>query len=122
MSEEELYELALSDVHKYSLLNEIMAIRDKRYIDEKNDFTIMLFGNMSLASLNEYVELVKENQQLKEQLQQSEEVIEEIVRQIWYMQNHEPSNSNEYDFYCRKLIYIATQKDILNKYKKEESE
>lgn len=58
--------------------------------------------------------LQRENQQLREQLQQRDEVIKEIVSQVWYMQNNEPANSNEYDFYCRKLIWIATQKGDKN--------
>lgn len=60
---------------------------------------------------NKIYKLQRENQQLKEQLQQKDEVIKKIVSQVWYMQNHEPANSNEYDFYCRKLIWIATQKE-----------
>lgn len=64
--------------------------------------------------LEEKDKLIKENFHLRKQLQQKNEVIERAVSQIWYMQNHEPANSNEYDFYCRKLIWILTSKEDKN--------
>ena len=69
MSEEELYKLAISDVPKYSLLNEILAIRDKRFPDEETDYTINVYGSISLDVLNKYVELVQENDKLKKELE-----------------------------------------------------
>lgn len=66
MNEEELYNLAISDVPKYSLLNEILAIRDNRYSNGKVDYCINVNGYISLDVLNKYVNLVEENQQLKE--------------------------------------------------------
>lgn len=58
-----------------------------------------------------YKDVREEIKGYKEQLHQRDEVIKKIVSQVWYMQNNEPANSNEYDFYCRKLIWIATQKE-----------
>lgn len=58
MSEEELYKLAISDVPKYSLLNEILAIRDKRFPNEETDYTINVYGSISLDVLNKYVDIV----------------------------------------------------------------
>ena len=46
MNEKELYELAISDVPKYSLLNEILAIRDNRFPNEENDYTIKVYGKI----------------------------------------------------------------------------
>jgi hypothetical protein len=66
VNKEELYELALSDVPTYSLLNEIFAIRDKRV--EIVDYTIGVNGFISLDVLNKYVKIIQENQQLKEKL------------------------------------------------------
>lgn len=68
MNEEELYELAISDVSTYSLLNEILAIRDKRFPNEEVDYCININGYISLDVLNKYVKVVQENQQLKIQL------------------------------------------------------
>ena len=67
--------------------------------------------------IKELMRLERENKQLKDQLQQRDEVIEEAIKQIIYMQENEPSNSNEYDYYCRKLLFIL---DILNKYENKE--
>ena len=67
MNEEELYKLALSDVPKYSLLNEILAIRDKRFPNEEVDYCINVNGYISSDVLNEYVKMVQENQRLKEE-------------------------------------------------------
>lgn len=66
VSEKELYDLALSDVPKYSLLNEILAIRDKRFPDEETDYTIKVYGSISLDVLNKYVDLVNNWNELKE--------------------------------------------------------
>lgn len=60
MNEEELYKLAINNVHRYSLLNEIFAIRDKRFPDEENDYTIKVFGSISLDVLNRYVRFINE--------------------------------------------------------------
>lgn len=65
MNEEELYKLAISDVPKYSLLNEILAIRDKRFLNENADYCINVNGYISLDVLNKYVKVIQENIQLK---------------------------------------------------------
>ena len=60
MNKEELYKLALSNVPRYSLLNEILAIRDNRFPDEENDYTIKVYGSISLDVLNRYVRFINE--------------------------------------------------------------
>ena len=67
MNEEKLYEIAISDVSKYSLLNEILAIRDNRYPDEKVDYCINVNGYISLDVLNKYVRNINELEQLQKQ-------------------------------------------------------
>lgn len=66
MNKEELYELALSDVPKYSLLNEIFAIRDKNI--ETVDYTIGVNGFISLDVLNKYINVITNWNELKEWL------------------------------------------------------
>ena len=65
MNEEELYKLAISDVPKYSLLNEILAIRDNRYPDEETDYTIKVYGSISLEVLNNYARNINELERLQ---------------------------------------------------------
>ena len=59
MNEKELYNLAISDVPKYSLLNEILAIRDNRFPNEQVDYCINVNGYISLDVLNKYVDSIK---------------------------------------------------------------
>ena len=70
MNEKELYELAISDVPKYSLLNEILAIRDNRFPNEENDYTIKVYGSISLDVLNKYVNVIDNWNKLKEWLKE----------------------------------------------------
>lgn len=70
MNEKELYELAISDVPKYSLLNEILAIRDNRFPNEENDYTIKVYGSISLDVLNKYVNVIDNWNKLKEWLEE----------------------------------------------------
>lgn len=79
MSEKELYDLALSDVPKYSLLNEILAIRDKRFPDEETDYTINVYGSISLDALNKYVDVVNNWHELKTILKQTKNRQEHIL-------------------------------------------
>ena len=65
MSEEELYKLAISDVPKYSLLNEILAIRDKRFPNEEVDYCINVNGYISLDVLNKYVRNINKLEHLQ---------------------------------------------------------
>lgn len=90
MSEEELYKLALSDVPSYSLLNEIFAIRDKRFPNEENDYTIKVYGYISLDVLNKYVKVVQENSQLKEDIKGFEQ-----ERQTLYNTIHDFQKANK---------------------------
>lgn len=71
MNEKELYELAISDVPKYSLLNEILAIRDNRFPNEENDYTIKVYGSISLDVLNKYVNVIDNWNKLKEWLEET---------------------------------------------------
>lgn len=57
MNKEELYKLALSDIHKYSLLNEIFAIRDERFPNEQQGSMLCVSGYIGLDVLNDYVDL-----------------------------------------------------------------
>lgn len=64
MNEEEIYEMILNeDVEKYSLLNEIFAIRDNRH--KVNNYTICVNGYISLDVINKAIKLQKENEELK---------------------------------------------------------
>lgn len=63
MNEEKLYRLAISDVSTYSLLNEILAIRDNRSPNEEVDYCINVNGYISLDALNKYVEVIEKKQQ-----------------------------------------------------------
>lgn len=56
MNKEELYKLAINNVQKYSLLNEIFAIRDKRI--ETVDYTIGVNGFISLDVLKKYIRYI----------------------------------------------------------------
>lgn len=56
MNEKELYDLAINNVKKYSMLNEIFAIRDKRV--EKDDYSIAVNGYISFDELNRYVKYI----------------------------------------------------------------
>lgn len=76
MNEKELYDLAISDVPKYSLLNEILAIRDNRFRDEEVDYCINVNGCISLDVLNKYVNLVKTDEDIR--LDQTKKVFEAI--------------------------------------------
>ena len=58
MNKEELYKLAINNVNRYSLLNEIFAIRDKRV--EIVDYTIGVNGFISLDVLKRYVRNINE--------------------------------------------------------------
>lgn len=63
MNKEELYKTILnSPTHKYALLNEIYAIRDKKL--ETEDYTIAVNGFISVDSLLDNYNLINEKQQL----------------------------------------------------------
>lgn len=83
MSKEELYKLALSNVHKYSLLNEIFAIRDERFPKEQQDNMLCVNGYIGIDTLNRYVryidELVKyQNIGTIKELDKCKEVLDKI--------------------------------------------
>lgn len=82
MNEEELYKLAISDVSKYSLLNEILAIRDNRFPDEENDYTIKVYGSVSLDVLNKYVRNINELEQLQNNWNELKKWLEEVIEDI----------------------------------------
>lgn len=74
MTKEELYKLSLDSYHEYPLLAELMAIRDERFKDEQQDSMLCVNGYVGLDTLNNYVKLQQENQQLKIQVSSREEV------------------------------------------------
>lgn len=77
MNEEELYKLAISDVPKYSLLNEILAIRDNRFPNEEVDYCINVNGYISLDVLNKYVRNINELEQLQNNWNELKEIEKE---------------------------------------------
>ena len=81
MSEKELYELAISDVPKYSLLNEILAIRDNRFPNEKVDYCINVNGYISLDVLNKYVRNINELEQLQNNWNELKKWLEELQQE-----------------------------------------
>ena len=92
MNKEELYNKALSNIHRYSLLNEIFAIRDERFSKEQQDSMLCVNGYISIDTLNRYVRYIDElveyqnigtikklNKQ-KEVLDKTKEYIKEHIR------------------------------------------
>lgn len=82
MSKEELYTLALSDIHKYNLLNEIFAIRDERFSKEQQDSMLCVNGYIGIDTLNDYVNLINQLQQKENVIKEVREYIEE--EKLWY--------------------------------------
>lgn len=66
MNKEELYKLALSDIPKYDLLNEIFAIQDNRFTREQADNTICVNGFISLDVIKKYINKINKLQQIRE--------------------------------------------------------
>lgn len=81
MNKEELYKLAINNVQKYSLLNEIFAIRDKRV--EQVDYTIGVNGFISLDVLNKYVELIDYINQLETKINTYENPEDMTLMFMW---------------------------------------
>lgn len=103
MSEEELYKLSLDSYHEYPLLAELMAIRDERFKDEQQDNMLCVNGYVGLDTLNNYVKLQQENQQLKIQISAREEEYRKLERTIqglilfaWQSE----MNESEYNRFC----------------------
>ena len=81
MNEDELYKLAISDVSTYPLLNEILAIRDNRFPNEKVDYCINVNGYISLDVLNKYVRNINKLEQLQNNWNELKKWAEEEIRQ-----------------------------------------
>lgn len=60
MNKEELYKKALSNIHRYSLLNEIFAIRDERFSKEQQDNMLCVNGYIGIDTLNRYARYIDE--------------------------------------------------------------
>ena len=60
MNKEELYKKALSNIHRYSLLNEIFAIRDERFLKEQQENMLCVNGYIGIDTLNRYVRYIDE--------------------------------------------------------------
>lgn len=58
MNKKELYKKALSNIHRYSLLNEIFAIRDERFLKEQQDNMLCVNGYIGIDTLNRYVRYI----------------------------------------------------------------
>ena len=83
MNEEELYKLAISDIPKYSLLNEMLAIRDNRFPNEKVDYCINVNGYISLDVLNKYVRNINELEQLQNNWNELTKWVIEQEQKAW---------------------------------------
>lgn len=79
MNKEELYNLALNDVHKYNLLNEIFAIEDLR--SAQRSYCFKVNGFISLDVLNKYVNSIDENTNLKQALNEIKECLLTKIRE-----------------------------------------
>lgn len=76
MDKEELYKtILISPVYKYSLLNEIYAIRDTR--EEYDDYTIGVNGFISLDVLLENYNQINMIEDLQNQLKKKDKIINE---------------------------------------------
>lgn len=111
MKKEEVYELALSDVHKYNLLNEIFAIRDKNI--ENVNYTIGVDGFISLDVLNQYVNKIDENTNLKQALSEIREYIYENSIPINLLSNP-PKETLDFEGDITDIL------KIIDKYMKED--
>ena len=60
MNIEELYKKAISNIHRYSLLNEIFAIRDERFSKEQQENMLCVNGYIGIDTLNRYVRYIDE--------------------------------------------------------------
>ena len=60
MNKKELYQKAISDIHRYSLLNEIFAIRDERFPKEQQENMLCVNGYINIDTLNRYVRYIDE--------------------------------------------------------------
>lgn len=105
MNKEELYKLALSDVPKYSLLNEIFAIRDTRY--ENQDYTINVNGYISLDVLNRYVKQINQ----LEKLTQENEDLEQLLSKQYIDGLRQGKFDNEMELINLKQINIELQEE-----------
>ncbi len=111
MNKEELYTTILnSPTHKYSLLNEIYAIRDTRV--ENQDYSIGVNGFISLDVLLENYNQINIIEDLQHQLEEKDKVIGEIEKRC----NQEISAATiQYERHKRNDIwqYIIAHKRIL---------
>lgn len=98
---EELYNLSLSNIHKYSLLNEIFAIRDERFPKEQQATTLCVNGYISIVSLNIYkrnidelvtyqnIGTIKEFKELQQQNKQLKKEIKQLQKELEKSDNNE---------------------------------
>lgn len=114
MNEEELYKLAISDVPKYSLLNEILAIRDNRFPNEEVDYCINVNGYISLDVLNKYVRNINELEQLQNNWNELKKWLEETIKQY---DNVGLKFKKESNFECasRSYDYLKQYQTMLDK-------
>ena len=75
MNKEELYNKALSNIHRYSLLNEIFAIRDERFLKEQQDSMLCVNGYIGIDTLNRYVRYIDERDKYKELIDKIKEKV-----------------------------------------------
>lgn len=97
-TKEELYNLSLSNIHKYPLLNEIFAIRDERFPKEQQATMLCVNGYISIdlldrhkrnidelvtyqniGTIKEFKDLQQENKELKERIDKAKEYIDKHI-------------------------------------------
>lgn len=108
----------MSELEQLFTCNEIVDYKKmSEHLYQKFQEITEKYNNLEILK---YLPLVKENKELKEQLQQSEEVIEETIEFIINHSRKEPPYYEFIEFYSK--ANLSELLDILNKYKKEESE
>ena len=108
MDKEELYNTILNNlIHKYSLLNEIYAIRDTRV--EKQDYTIGVNGFVSLDVLLENYNQVNIIEDLQHQLEEKQKVIDEAIK---FIRNGRDGKGQFYKC-CERKVSIKEDEELL---------
>ena len=120
MNKEELYNTILNNpTHKYSLLNEIYAIRDTKV--EKQDYTIGVNGFISLDVLLENYNQVNIIENLQHQLEEKEEQIN-IMSEAFDELKHQKQDYTQINILEMKLEEKQKVIDKVKKYCKSKTE
>lgn len=113
MNKEELYNKTLSNIHRYSLLNEIFAIRDERFSKEQQDNMLCVNGYIGIDTLSRYVRYIDELVEYQnigtiKKLNKQKEVLDKIKEHLLnYIEEWQDSE----DEYVKGKIDLA--RDVL---------